>query len=226
MACRHQNPLAAIDGKRNRIREHRAPGAVVPKLHSRPGIEREELTLVSSTEDHARRGGEESRPRRGVQGKLPDLLTVEWIQCANRAGRLVARDAAPRRKRHGWPTALVLIGVLLCLGVSAVVFLGPEALWNLAGMTGRAPAAAVPPRAVEEPLPVPRSSEAVLGRARTLALGGHLDEALRLLDRIARTDALRGEADDLKTQIQNQLLSLAQIDPRESPRSSLERPRP
>jgi hypothetical protein len=58
-----------------------------------------------------------------------------------------------------------------------------------------------------EPLPVPRTAEIDLARARSLFASGHARDALRLVERIRQTDPLRAEADALRGDIQQVLLS-------------------
>jgi len=57
-------------------------------------------------------------------------------------------------------------------------------------------------------LPLPRRGEIALDRARTLASGGRLHEALAALDDVRATDAQRSEAYRLRGDIQRQLLAL------------------
>ena len=56
---------------------------------------------------------------------------------------------------------------------------------------------------------VPRASDVALARARALAEGGHVPDALRLLDSIGVLDARRVEADRLRAELQERLLRLA-----------------
>jgi hypothetical protein len=70
------------------------------------------------------------------------------------------------------------------------------------------PAGSVPPDAVE-PLPVVRSADIDLARARELATQGRLHDGLKVLDRIPPTDVLAAEADRLRGDIQRQLLAAA-----------------
>jgi hypothetical protein len=51
--------------------------------------------------------------------------------------------------------------------------------------------------------------EAQLAQARHLYVGGHLRDALRLLERIDVGDPLRSEADRLRGEIQRELLAVA-----------------
>ncbi len=62
-------------------------------------------------------------------------------------------------------------------------------------------------RIAEEPLPVPRSAELDVDRARVLLEKGHPRDALRLLERIGPGDPLRAEAAQLRQEIQRTLLS-------------------
>lgn len=65
---------------------------------------------------------------------------------------------------------------------------------------------AVPPRAAE-PLPIARPSDIIVDRARSLYSGGHLRDALHLLERIDLADPRRTEADRLRADVQRALLA-------------------
>ncbi|MEQ1573419.1 MAG: hypothetical protein ABL993_04155 [Vicinamibacterales bacterium] len=83
------------------------------------------------------------------------------------------------------------------------------------------PAAAGAPglqEAKPEPLPIVRTSDALLARARALHAGGHLRDALGLLDRIDIGDPIRGEADRVRADIQRDLLATATPQPLVPPR--------
>ena len=104
----------------------------------------------------------------------------------------------------------VLVVAVLGLVVTAIA---------LAGLTGPSipawladPAAspqeqvaAMPP----DPLPVARSSERLVARARAFQSGGHLFDAIRILESIDVADPLRPEADRLRGELQRQLLDAA-----------------
>ena len=68
---------------------------------------------------------------------------------------------------------------------------------------------AVPSPSVERPLPIPRRAETAIARARALAAGGRLHDALQALDRVRVTDPLRSEADRLRADIQQQLIAVS-----------------
>ena len=66
-----------------------------------------------------------------------------------------------------------------------------------------APAASVR----EEPLPVPRSAEIALSKARALYAAGHLTDALRTVEGINAADPLFIDGERLRGEIQRALLS-------------------
>jgi hypothetical protein len=74
-----------------------------------------------------------------------------------------------------------------------------------------APPAPATQTASDEPLPVVRAAETLVTRARELYAGGHLRDALRLLDRVDMADPLRAEADRLRADVQRDLLAAAGI---------------
>lgn len=107
-----------------------------------------------------------------------------------------------RSRSRGW--WLLAIATMLTAIVAGAVLSG------LPVMSWVTDLPVVPPRdqlrPAEDPLPVARSSEAVLARARALQAGGHLKDALRMLDRIGIADPLRADADALRADMQRQLL--------------------
>jgi hypothetical protein len=62
-------------------------------------------------------------------------------------------------------------------------------------------------RAAVEPLPVVRTSELAVARARSLYADGRLRDALRALERIDVADPMRPEADRLRAEVQSALLA-------------------
>jgi tetratricopeptide (TPR) repeat protein len=124
------------------------------------------------------------------------------------AGRRAAVETAPvrERRRRAWALPTLILGVL------AVAFFYIQASHErtapflaLLGWGGSDTTSAA--RLAEEPLPVPRSAEIDLDRARALLAQGHARDALRLLDRIGRHDPLRVEAAVLLENVQRALLS-------------------
>jgi hypothetical protein len=102
---------------------------------------------------------------------------------------------------------LVIALVIMVIAATSRDVLGPlltgDLLW---GRTPSVPATAGP----TEALPVPRSPETVLARARVLAASGHLKDALMALDAIAPADPLAAEADRLRGDLQRMLLESRQ----------------
>ena len=121
------------------------------------------------------------------------------------SGRSTIDVATPpqTRRASGWvPTILVSVVV------AAAVLTGTLALVSWFTDPVASPAAA-PERTRPEPLPVVRSSEMVLARARSLYSDGHLRDALRTLQRIDSADPIRPEADRLRADVQRALLEAA-----------------
>jgi len=108
-----------------------------------------------------------------------------------------ATTSAPERR---WlPTVLASAAVATAIVLIAL----PVASW-----IAELPVAAPQVEAVRpEPLPIVRTSELVLARARALYEGGKLKDALIMLDRINRTDALKPEADRLRAVVQRDVLA-------------------
>jgi tetratricopeptide (TPR) repeat protein len=114
--------------------------------------------------------------------------------------------------------------------VAAIVVVTGAAAWNdmvgwrsivalakVGARSGPAPAAASPPVSRDAALPLPRRGETALLRARALAAGGHLRDALSALDAVRPTDPQRPDADRLRADIQQQLLALTPLPSGEAP---------
>jgi hypothetical protein len=119
-----------------------------------------------------------------------------------------ATDPTQVRRTRGWSPAVLLgaaaIGVL---GVGAWGLTAPEpSRWSIFASPA-ATNSAIPwtPAA----LPVPHASELQIARARALVASGRVHDALSALDRIPVGDPLRPDADRIRADVQQQLLSLA-----------------
>ena len=117
-------------------------------------------------------------------------------------------EVAPRRK-----VAWAIGAAVLVLFGAVAAMVAPRVDGRLAWRPSLAlPSGAPAPVAIaaaERTLPLPRRGEAALARARTLASGGRLRDALGALNRVRATDPEKGEADRLRGEIQQQLIGLA-----------------
>jgi hypothetical protein len=120
---------------------------------------------------------------------------------------MTARRAAGAHRRSWAMPALVAAVIISAVALGAA----PLTSWLL---ELRGPVAHVPAQPVAaEPLPVVRSAETMLTRARDLYAGGHLHDALRSLDGIDVGDPLRPEANRMTADIQRDLLAAAGLSP-------------
>jgi len=157
------------------------------------------------------RGG----PQEVAQSFLERLVRLD----RPRAGRVETRPgaSAPRRpgdpavpvrerRRTAWALPVVVLGIIV---VALFYIQGSHErtapFLFLFGWGGGGDTTAV--HLAEEALPVPRSAEIDLDRARELLAQGHPRDALRLLDRIGPNDPLRAEAAALREDVQRELLS-------------------
>lgn len=120
----------------------------------------------------------------------------------------VARET-PIVEGHSWWLRAAAIFAALAGGLAAAVLSGvPMPDWVADPVSSpQSQVAALPP----DPLPVARSSERVIARARSLAAGGHLLDALRLLDAVGLADPGRPEADRLRGEVQSRLIEAGRV---------------
>ena len=140
-----------------------------------------------------------------------------------RSAAVVRGSQAAPRVGLGRAASIVFVLAVVGAGAYAAVLWGPFAWQSLMGLRD-APAVSAPaPAAREVAPPVPRRGETALARARTLAAGGHLRDALSALDLVRPTDAQKADADRLRADIQRQLLGLTSIAaPASTPREGSE----
>ena len=111
-------------------------------------------------------------------------------------------DPTSPARRPSWPW--VAAGVAVIAVLAAVFFGAAPALSWLVDV----PADARPlPQTAPEPVPIVRTADTLLERARDLYAGGHLRDALRSLDGIGIADPARPQADRLRADIQRVLLA-------------------
>jgi hypothetical protein len=113
--------------------------------------------------------------------------------------------------RAAWIATGVLAGLATAGVVAWIALTRPD--WLPLNPTAIVPRTAV----AEEPLPIPSSSEAWVSRARVLYEDGRLRDALSVLDAVSDSDSLKGEADELRANIQRRLLEAARVPPAPSP---------
>jgi tetratricopeptide (TPR) repeat protein len=125
-------------------------------------------------------------------GPAPPLPTEQERVPSNRAGLIVA------------------LAFVVLAGVAGVLVSGTDpANWqSLVGL--EPPPAPLPTLAAsgDGRLPIPLRGETALARARALAATGHYHDALAALDNVRPTDLQKPDADQLKADIQRQLVAL------------------
>jgi tetratricopeptide (TPR) repeat protein len=116
----------------------------------------------------------------------------------------VADNATSGARSRTWQWALA---ALVLTGAGAAIYFGaaPALSW----LADVPPAARPATQIAAEPLPIVRTADTLLDRARELYAGGHLHDALRTLDRIGIADPVRPDADRLRADIQRDLLAAA-----------------
>ena len=117
------------------------------------------------------------------------------------ARRVVVHATSPRRGRT-WPWVIAALA-LAAVGAGAYFGAAPAMSW----LVNVPPPARSTTPAAAEVLPMVRTADTLLDRARELYIGGHLHDAVRLLARIGIADPVRPEADRLRADIQRALLA-------------------
>jgi len=134
-------------------------------------------------------------------GRDPEVSGVGLDDAGARLHGPVVTGAGGRRRRVSLP--LVAVGAAVAGALIAGIAIE---LW-FAAPAGVAPAV----EARGEELFVPRGGDIALTRARALAAGGHLPDALRTLESVGLHDSLRPEAERLRTEWQARLLELGGV---------------
>jgi hypothetical protein len=111
------------------------------------------------------------------------------------------------RPRYGLAASLVTLIVLVALGTYAAVASNGD--WRMVlGLPSIRSAATFAPATRDVVLALPRRGETALARAKTLAAGGALHDALSALDGVRATDPQKPDADRLRADLQRELLRL------------------
>jgi hypothetical protein len=166
-------------------------------------------------------GGAPSEEALALLDRINRFETAALPPAIARVDRRAREEAAP--VEHHRSRSMAGLVAFLLLG-AAIVALATFAAsrerveWRsivaLVQSASRAAAPAAPsatPAIREAPLPLTRRGETILGRARALAAGGHLRDALALAESIRATDAQKADADRLRADIQRQLLGLTEV---------------
>jgi hypothetical protein len=142
----------------------------------------------------------------------PAAATIPPPPEAFRATPPGAASAGVRHRSRAGITIVLALAVLAA-GIGTYALAGSRGFdWRSAFALQSVPVAVVAPapaRAVV--LPLPRRGEMALGRARSLAAGGRLREALAVVETVRPADPQKPEADRLRADIQRQLLGLAAL---------------
>lgn len=196
--------------------------------------QRESEALLHDGADAVRRGDSSEARRLLDAAMLRGGVSDDVLALLDRVERLehrIAPDvtasddlASPRLTLEGAPPSSrsnvewLALGALVLVIVAAVASAtgSTRQQWTalveraLSRQSYRAPSTA-PVLSRDLPLPIPRRAEGALARARALVSSGKLRDALLLLDAVRPTDAERGEADRLRTEIQRQLIEIGPL---------------
>jgi hypothetical protein len=133
---------------------------------------------------------------------MPALLSPVRVQRAARA--TAPRPSAPAA---GWRVSPLAVAVSLLIVGGSAALVATRADWRaLVNLSAPASSASLAPVTKEAVLAIPTRGEMALARARRLAAGGELHDALSALELVRTTDPQRQDADQLRSDIQRQLL--------------------
>jgi len=162
-------------------------------------------------------GGAPPEEALAVLDRLDRLETGVATPALPRARRPASVEAARQHQPAGWSPRRIAALMVIAGGVVVAVaaaFTSQALDWRSWWSTSAPPAPTAVPVVHELSLPMPRRGDLALTRARTLALSGHLSDALVTLDLVRPTDPQKADADRLRADIQRQLLALATRDHR------------
>jgi hypothetical protein len=115
--------------------------------------------------------------------------------------------ASPRFQRTSRVRPMIVS--VAALAIVAAGWLASESVdWQSLLSASRATPPPVTPPVTEMQPALPLRGETALARARMLAAGGRLHDAIAALDLIGMTDVQKGEADRLRARLQQQLIAL------------------
>jgi len=165
--------------------------------------------------------GAPSEEALAVLDRLNRLETTTQHSAVAHAIRVPAAAPAQTVRRPPSLPATLAISALIILVVTLAGYMAASSTSGWRGLFEWPDAATTTlaaPVTREAPLALPRRGETALARARSLAAGGHLRDALAALDGVRPTDPERADADLLRGDIQRQLVALAAVPPPAPPR--------
>jgi hypothetical protein len=205
---RHGRARAYIERARSALAERQRESEEL--LHG--GVAAYNAGDLAAARDLLTRAVEQGDPSDTALVFLQRLTRLEAASDALRAPAFSRPDAAAavdltaKPRRTNWP---LTIAVSAAIGAGILLAARPIASW-LAELPISGPVAEAPR---PEPLPAVRSSEVLIARARDLRAGGHLRDALRMLERVDPADPLRTDADHLRADVQRDLLATVTVPP-------------
>jgi len=168
-------------------------------------------------------GGAPSEEALAVLDRLNRLEVTAQPAASPRSDRTPRERGARTSAAESRSAAGIGVAAIAVLAVAVAVLSGAGAwkdlvdwrsfapLARLAARAEPAPAAATAPVAHETALPLPRRGEMALLRAHALVAGGHLRDALSVLEAVRPTDPQQADVDRLRSDIQRQLLALSPV---------------
>jgi tetratricopeptide repeat protein len=160
------------------------------------------------------------------QGAPPDeaLAILDRLNRLDHSARQAQAEAMRKRARAvpipetvtaTSPGAWVTLAALVMVIVAAAAFGAGAFRSDWRALLERPPAATGNPvvRASNDDALIPRRGDTALGRARALVANGRLRDALATLDLVRPTDPQKPDADQLRADIQKQLIGLASLSP-------------
>jgi tetratricopeptide (TPR) repeat protein len=154
---------------------------------------------------------------RAIEEGGPTDVALAFLERLNRfeavaaQGRVIsARDGVARSigsPLHAGTRWLPTIVASAAIAVAILLLAFPVASWIAELPIGAPRVEAVRP----EPVPVVRTSEMLVARARSLHAAGKMKDALALLERVGTSDPIRPDADRLRAAVQHDLLAAAGV---------------
>jgi len=206
----HNRARAYIDRARKAIAERQRESEEL--LHR--GREAYEAGEVERARDLLTRAVDQGAPSDQalvLLGRMEQLEGTGFdlpLQRKRLPARRVSNEPNSPARRRPWPW---VAGAVTVVALFAAVYFGAASAlsWLVDVPADARPLPQTPP----EPVPIVRMADTLLDRARELYAGGHLRDALRLLDGIGIADPARPQADRLRTDIQRVLLASATAKP-------------